>query len=130
MKTISLDFRNRFLSHDFGPDSNGTQYMTDDALTKQAIRPYLPDPELYDVADSFTFDFEINEVSINRPVIYSDSYCETDHLDCFVPIKTFQAPGLCDKFDQFLSDIGMEQINLSEDPEFQSFISDLFGEIM
>jgi len=111
MNKICIDFHNRMIGI-FTEGQEGTEHMVEN-IPLASVKPFFPDPELFDTGNNFTFDFESEEVSVNRPVIWDRSNGSIYGNDNFVPVKTVPAPGLSEQYEAFLAAIGYEETNTS-----------------
>ena len=111
MNKICIDFHNRMIGL-YGKGQNGTEHMIDD-IPQSVVKQFFPDQELFDTGNNFTFDFENEIVSVNRPVVWDRTNGSIYGKDNFVPVKTVPAPGLSEQYNDFLTAIGYEESDTS-----------------
>ena len=108
MNQFSLNFDNNYLCI-ITPGQEGTEFIS--GLKKETFKSFIPE-KYWDKA-SFTWDFETESITINKP--YEPAPGTIITKSCFVPETVEPMPGLADRFEEFIKLLGMEQINLAEE---------------
>lgn len=120
MKRLSIDFDNHCLCI-MMPGQQGTEIIPE--LKKEDFEGFIPDK--YKDRSSFTWDFDSESISINKPYKAIDNFMTKE---CFVPEGSEPMPELRHRFSEFVQILGMEPVNLADEirkdmPE----LANLFG---
>ncbi len=107
MKQISLDFDNNCICI-MMPGQQGTQILP--KFEKHDFVDFIP--EKFKDRSSFTWDFEAEIISVNRPYKAIDGFMTKE---CFVPETEEPMPGLGKRFDEFIKILGMKPMNLADE---------------
>ena len=107
MKSISIDFKNDRICI----MSAGQQGVEHSLFRKEDFLSFIP--EKWHAFNSFTWNFEDEVFAVNQEYELVDGAIMTS--DCFIPILMIPMPGLADQYDNFLSLMDYEEVNLIEE---------------
>ncbi len=107
MKRLSIDFDNSCLCI-MMPGQQGTELVP--GIKKEDFEGFIP--QKYRDKSSFTWDFEVESISINQPYKAVNNFMTKE---CFVPEVVEPMPKLGKRFNEFIKLLDMEPVNLADE---------------
>ena len=107
MKRLALDFDNNCLCI-MMEGQHGTEIIS--GIKREDFKSFIP--EKYNDKSSFTWDFETENISVNRPYKAKNNFMTEE---CFVPEIVESMPGIGKRFNEFIKILDLEPVNLAEE---------------
>lgn len=107
MKKISIDFKNNAICFML-KNQQGTEFNPC-LKNRKAFNGFIPGK--YRKNNVFTWDFENNKFSIDDDIEKSNFIVKEQ----FISKRTYNMPGLSERYEEFVAILGYEQMDLSKD---------------